>query len=120
MRIGSIHARNLPNRLWLARKRAGYSQKWVRRLLGKRSLATISEYEQGRKMPPLPVALKLAAMYQTTLAELFPDLYASAIRELAQARQALPSLELRDAEVRKAIANSQSQDCIAEQSISQT
>ncbi len=92
---------NMQNRLWIARSRAGYSQKWVRHLLGKRSLASISEYERGHKLPPLPVALKLELIYQTTLAELFPTLRASVAQEIAKAKKGLLSVELRDAEVQE-------------------
>jgi predicted transcriptional regulator len=92
---------NMQNRLWIARNRAGYSQKWVRHLLGKRSLASISEYERGHKLPPLPVALKLELIYQTPLAELFPNLHASVTQEIGRAKKGLLSVELRDAEVQK-------------------
>src|SRR6266404_1127666 len=92
---------NMQNRLWIARNRAGYSQKWVRHLLGKRSLASISEYERGHKLPPLSVALKLELIYQTSLAELFPNLHASATQEIAEAKKAHPFVELRDAEMQE-------------------
>jgi transcriptional regulator with XRE-family HTH domain len=87
------------NRLWIARKRAGYSQKWLRRLLGKKSLSSISEYEHGRKLPPLPVALKLQLIYGSPLAELFPDLQSRLAQEIAVAKQGLPSIPDREPEV---------------------
>src|SRR6266702_1731374 len=96
-----IPTSNMQNRLWIARNHAGYSQKWVRHLLGKRSLASISEYERGHKLPPLPVALKLELIYQTSLAELFPNLRASATQEIAKAKEGLLSVELRDTEVQE-------------------
>jgi len=89
------------NRLWIARKRAGYSQKWLRRLLGKKSLSSISEYEHGRKLPPLPVALKLQLIYGTPLAELFPDLQSRLAQEIDVAKQGLPSIQDREAEVER-------------------
>src|SRR5258708_36075315 len=97
----SVPTPNMQNRLWIARNRAGYSQKWVRHLLGKRSLASISEYERGHKLPPLPVALKLELIYQTSLAELFPDLHASVTQEIVKAKKGLLSLDLRDAEMQE-------------------
>src|SRR6266566_4586020 len=87
------------NRLWIARKRVGYSQKWLRRLLGKKSLSSISEYEHGRKLPPLPVALKLQLIYGTPLTELFPILQSQLAQEIAVAKQRLPSTQNREAEV---------------------
>jgi transcriptional regulator with XRE-family HTH domain len=69
--------------LWIARKRAGYPQKVVARLLGNRSLSIVSEYERGRKLPSLRTALKLELMYKTPLAQLYPGLYADAVRDLS-------------------------------------
>ena len=87
------------NRLWIARKRAGYSQKWLRTLLGQKSLSSISEYEHGRKLPPLPVALKLQLIYGTPLAELFPNLQSRLAQEITVAKQKLPTTQNREAEV---------------------
>src|SRR6266566_5536584 len=87
------------NRLWIARKRVGYSQKWLRTLLGKKSLSSISEYEHGRKLPPLPVALKLQLIYGTPLAELFPNLQSRLAQEITVAKQRLPTTQNREAEV---------------------
>ncbi len=81
---------NLPNNLWLARKRLGLSQKWVAALLGRRSVSAISEYERGVKTPPLPIALKLQLIYRTPLAELFPTLQSLASVEVATIRQNRP------------------------------
>jgi len=74
---------NLPNNLWLARKRLGLSQKSVAALLGRRSVSVVSEYERGVKTPPLPIALKLQVIYQTPLAELFPALQSLVSVEVA-------------------------------------
>jgi len=79
--------RAIANKLWIARKRAGYPQKWVAALLGTRSLSVISEYERGRKLPSLAAALKLELIYQTPLVELYPILYAKLATEVARARE---------------------------------
>jgi len=52
-----------------------------------RSLSIISEYEHGRKLPALETALKLEILYQTPLAELFPDLYRSLSSEVEMGMQ---------------------------------
>jgi len=89
------------NKLWIARKRAGYLQKWVASLLGQRSLSVISEYEKGRKLPSLRTALKLERIYQTPLPELFPSLYAEIVGEVEKARQCHSPLRIRDEEVQR-------------------
>src|SRR2546426_11459271 len=68
------------NGLWIARKKLGLGQKTVARLLGHKTASPISEYETGRLLPSLRTALKLAAIYQTPL----PDLYAQLYREIEQ------------------------------------
>ncbi len=79
---GHYEQKYIANKLWIARKRAGYPQKVVAALLGNRCLSIISEYEQGRKLPSLRTALKLELIYRTPLAELYPDLYAELAAEL--------------------------------------
>ena len=90
---------DIRNRLWIARKRAGYSQKWLRTLLCKKSLSSISEYEHGRKLPPLPVALKLQLIYGTPLAELFPNLQSRLAQEITVAKLKRSSIQNREDEV---------------------
>src|SRR5713101_6341914 len=87
---------NLPNNLWLARKRLGWSQKWVAALLGRRSVSVISEYEHGVKTPPLPIALKLQLIYQTPLGELFPALQSLVSSEVVGVREKRPYIAERD------------------------
>ena len=82
------------NRLWIARKKLGLGQKSVARLLGHKSTSPISEYESGRLLPNLRTALKLAAIYQTAL----PDLYITLQREIQEevdaARKTLPMAQI--------------------------
>ena len=89
----------MPNRLWVARKRAGYLQKWVAVLLGARSLSVVSEYERGRKLPSFRAAVRLELIYRTPLADLFPGLYASLAREIEDKRQDSAPIRQRDLEI---------------------
>src|SRR6266446_9388615 len=73
------------NRLWIARKKVGLGQKSVARLLGHKSTSPISEYETGRLLPNLRTALKLAAIYQTAL----PDLYITLQRQIEEEVEAM-------------------------------
>lgn len=50
------------------------SQKRVARVIGLRDASVLSRYESGRASPPLKTALKLAALYDTTISEMFPEL----------------------------------------------
>lgn len=61
------------NRLWLYRKKRGYSQREVALLLGHKSMAHISEYERGLKTPSLKTALKLAVILSTAVDFIFSD-----------------------------------------------
>ena len=90
--------KRLQNKLWIARKHAGYLQKWVASILGQRSLSVISEYEKGRKLPSLRTALKLSFIYKTPLPELFPILYAELTREVEEARLHHAPVRKRDEE----------------------
>src|SRR5437899_4877431 len=103
--MGSRPRRTTPpkssNRLWIARKQAGYPQKWVSRLL-RRAPSVISEYESGRKLPTLSTALKLEYIYQTPLAELFPELHSQLVREVAQVKERMLGIQGRDRETEAA------------------
>jgi transcriptional regulator with XRE-family HTH domain len=63
------------NSLILYRRRMGFTQKQVARLLGHRETSMVSHYEHGRSFPPLPVALSLEIILRTPVAFLFPGLY---------------------------------------------
>ena len=78
------------NRLWIARKKLGLGQKSVARLLGHKSTSPISEYETGRLLPNLRTALKLAAIYQTALPDLYITLQRQIEAEVEAMRKKLP------------------------------
>ena len=63
------------NKLVLYRRRMGFTQKRVARLLGHRDTSMVSHYEHGRSLPPLPVALSLEIIYRVPVAFLFPGIY---------------------------------------------
>jgi transcriptional regulator with XRE-family HTH domain len=63
------------NNLVLYRRRMGFTQKHVARLLGQHDISMVSHYEHGRAVPPLPVALSLEIIYRVPVAFLFPGLY---------------------------------------------
>ena len=63
------------NNLALYRRRMGFTQKQVARLLGHRDATMLSHYEHGRALPPLAVALSLEIIYRTPVAFLFPGMY---------------------------------------------
>jgi transcriptional regulator with XRE-family HTH domain len=68
-------AKQKPNSLILYRRRMGFTQRQVARLLGHRDASMVSHYEHSRAMPPLLVALKLEIIYRTPVAFLFPAVY---------------------------------------------
>jgi len=70
------------NRLWIARQENGLRQKSVARLLGHKSTSVISEYETGKQLPSLPIALKLAAIYNRRIRDLYPELFQTVMTDL--------------------------------------
>jgi transcriptional regulator with XRE-family HTH domain len=63
------------NNLILYRRRMGFTQKQVARLLGQRDTTMVSHYEHGRALPPLAAALGLEIIYRVPVAFLFPAMY---------------------------------------------
>src|SRR6267142_3316180 len=63
------------NHLRVVRKKLKLSQKQVARLLGHKCTATLSKYERGGRPPPLPIAIKLALVYRSSVEELFPAMH---------------------------------------------
>ena len=64
-----------PNRLVLYRKRMGFSQKYVARLLGYHNTSMLSRYELGKSWPPSPVALHLGIILRVPVEFIFQDFY---------------------------------------------
>jgi transcriptional regulator with XRE-family HTH domain len=63
------------NSLVIYRRRMGFSQKQVAKLLGYSDTSMISHYEHSRSFPPLPVALGLEIIFRVPVAFLFPGFY---------------------------------------------
>src|SRR5712692_9968349 len=103
MNQGRRRDKQTTNRLWIARKRAGYPLKWVALLLGHRSISPVSEYEHGRSLPNLRTALKLQCIYGTPLAELFPQFLREIAEEVQEAKERNAVVRKHD-EKRKEIA----------------
>ena len=76
-----------PNNLVLYRRRMGFSQKQVARLLGHRDPSMVSHYEHGRALPPLQVALGLEIVYRVPVAFLFPGMYEELRRHIRNAEE---------------------------------
>jgi transcriptional regulator with XRE-family HTH domain len=79
-----------PNALVLYRKRMGFSQKHVARLLGQRDSSMLSHYEHSRVLPPLDTALALEIILRVPVAFLFPNLHNDLKREIRQDEEAQP------------------------------
>jgi transcriptional regulator with XRE-family HTH domain len=77
------------NNLVLYRRRMGFSQKQVARLLGHRDASMVSHYEHSRASPPLIVALSLEIIYRAPVAFLFPAMYDELKRQIHHAEEAL-------------------------------
>src|ERR1700730_16013507 len=77
------------NSLVLYRRRMGFRQKQVARLLGHRDASMISHYEHGRALPPLMAALSLEIIYRTPVAFLFPAMYDELKRQVRQQEENL-------------------------------
>jgi len=77
------------NNLVLYRRRMGFSQKQVARLLGHRDTSMVSHYEHNRALPPLAVALGLEIIYRVPVAFLFPSMYDELKRQIRHDEECL-------------------------------
>ena len=80
------------NNLVLYRRRMGFTQKQVARLLGQRDTSMVSHYEHGRALPPLAVALSLEIVYRVPVAFLFPNMYDELKRQIRQQEESLAGI----------------------------
>lgn len=74
----------LPNYLRSNRKRLALSQEEVAFLLGTKSGAKVSRYEQFTREPSLKTALALEMIFQRSVSELFGGLYQKVETEVAE------------------------------------
>ncbi len=77
------------NDLVLYRRRMGFSQKQVARLLGHRDTSMVSHYEHGRALPPIAMALSLEIIYRVPVAFLFPGMYDELKRRIRRDEESL-------------------------------
>ena len=84
------HQNKHHNLIAAQRRKYGYSQRHVARLLGQSSHASLSAYERGAVLPTLPVALRLEIILKTPVRILFPRLTADLENEVDEAKKDLP------------------------------
>ncbi len=70
------------NQLAMYRRRMGYTQREVSRLLGSTDASMVSHYECGRCLPSFLGALRLEIILRVPVAFLFPGLYDELKREI--------------------------------------
>jgi transcriptional regulator with XRE-family HTH domain len=83
------------NNLILYRRRMGFTQKQVARLLGHRDTSMVSHYEHGRALPPLAAALGLEIIYRVPVAFLFPAMYHHLKQEIRRQEDSLGASDQR-------------------------
>ena len=64
-----------PNKLKSYRRRCGYSQKKVARILGLADTSTLSRWEHGIAFPGIVQTFRLARIYHTEPEQLFDELW---------------------------------------------
>ncbi|MEN6520072.1 MAG: helix-turn-helix transcriptional regulator [Armatimonadota bacterium] len=79
-----MRRKHIHNYLKRCRKECGLSQKEVARILGLESSSMISRWEKGVSLPETLNALKMAAIYQTTVDYVFEDLRLNIQDELSE------------------------------------
>lgn len=80
------HARQIKNRLRIHRKSAGLTQKQVAQSLGLSTPTQISRWEKSIRLPNLRQAIKLSALYNRLVNDLFFDLFQE-LRETINQKQ---------------------------------
>ena len=69
------HKHKRSNNLVLYRRRMGFSQRSVSRLLGYKDATVLCMYERGHSLPPLVAALSLGIILRVPVEFLFGGLY---------------------------------------------
>jgi transcriptional regulator with XRE-family HTH domain len=78
------------NRLAMQRRKLGYSQRVVSKLLGHKSHASLSSYEHGKALPTLSTALRLEIILGIRVSLLFSELSSKLEREIEQGKKQIP------------------------------
>lgn len=79
-----MRRRRIHNYLKRCRKERGLTQKEVARILGLESTSMISRWEKGVCLADTLNALKIAALYQTTVDYVYEDLRSDVLDELSE------------------------------------
>lgn len=78
------------NHLYRLRRIRGYSQKQLAFLIGLRSTRAISDFERGRRLPPLRIAMLMEIALGAMLAEIYVDLHQALGRFAVRRESQLP------------------------------
>ena len=87
--------KNVKNHLFRLRRIRGFSQKRLAYLLGIRSTRAISDYERGRRLPPILTAMLMEIVLGTKLSEVYADLYQRLALEAVSREDRLPGQFIR-------------------------
>ena len=82
--------KNVKTHLFRLRRIRGFSQKRLAYLLGLRSTSAISDYERGRRLPPILTAMLMEIVLGTKLSEIYADLYQRLALEAVTREDRLP------------------------------
>src|SRR6185295_3974509 len=85
------HQEVFRNYLYRLRTYRGYSQKQLAGLLGLHGRKAVSDFEAGRRLPSLHIALALEIVLGTKLSEIYPDLYKELSRQTIDREDRLPA-----------------------------
>lgn len=80
-----------PNYLFRLRRMRSLSQKLFAQLLGLSCRKAVSDFEAGRRLPPLTVALTMELVLGAKLSEIYPDLYRHLGEQAVTREDRLPS-----------------------------
>lgn len=82
------------------RNRSGFTQGELAQLVGYSNETAVSRQERGERLPSLRVALAYAAIFQVTVADLFPALHEATVQhigaQMADLKQRLGKKSARD------------------------
>jgi DNA-binding XRE family transcriptional regulator len=74
--------RQIASHLGTHRRRSGFSQLELARLVGHRNSGRVSRHERGVTVPPLSVALAYEAVFHVPVHELFPGIHEAALKNI--------------------------------------
>lgn len=81
--------RRYPNRIKQFRLEKGLTQRELARVLGYKSVSSLSHMEAGKKLPSIRTAIKLEIALQRFIGDIFPRLYRETRTPVARRREKL-------------------------------